>query len=123
MRRNFDRGANALIEDSFSAEARKLLPQERLVDKPEAGSAGAKNPDVFRYDPSGSRSAMTANWAALQRGLAAARPTQLPAPAWARAPSGESLSIEEKLMAQGAFIGVPKDRRRRGWGMSMLTDA
>ncbi len=111
------------IEASFSPEAQLLLPRQRLVDKPETGSPGAKNPDVFRYDGSGSRSAMTANWPALQRSLAAARPTQLPAPVWARHPTGESLAVQERLAAQGTFLGTPKDRRRRGWAASMVNDA
>ena len=122
MRRNADAAANVPIEESFDPSARLLLPRERLVDKPEAGSPGAKNPDVARYDPGGSRSAMTANWAALQQGLRAARPTQLPGPQWATRPSGSSLATQERLAAQGTFLGVPKDRRRRGWAMSMLND-
>ena len=123
VRRNADASANVPVEASFSPEGQLLLPRVRLVDKPEAGSPGAKNPDVFRYDPSGARSAMTANWAALERGLAAARPTQLPAPVWARHPTGASLAVQERLDAQGTFIGTPKDRRRRGWAYSMVNDA
>ena len=123
VRRNLDPAANVPVEDSFSPQARLLLPQERLVDKPDFGSPGAKNPDVFRYDPSGARSAMTANWAVLQKGLRAARPSQLPAPVWAAKPTGDSLAVQEKLQAQGVFVGTPKDRRKRGWHQSMITDA
>lgn len=52
------------------------LPAAPKVD---VGSPGMRNPAVERYDPSGSRSAMTANWAAVAKGLQAGRPTQLPA--------------------------------------------
>jgi len=121
-RRNFDARLNVPIEDSFQGEARKLLPQVRLVDKPEQGSPGQKNPDVFRYDPSGSRSAMTANWEALQKGLAASRPSQLPMPSWVT-PTSTSSAVQEKLAAQGTFLGVPKDRRRKGWAYSHLMDS
>ncbi len=48
------------------------------VVRPDAGSPGMKNPDVMRYDPSGARSAMTTNWAALNAGLEKARPNHLP---------------------------------------------
>ncbi len=123
VRRNNDASSNVPIEDSFTGEQVKALPRERLVDKPEMGSPGAKNPDVFRYDPSGARSAMTANWPALQRSLAAARPSQLPGPVWERHPTGESLAVQEKLGAQGVFLGATKDRRKRGWMQSNIADA
>jgi len=125
-RRNADANVNFPIENSFTGEQIKLLPRERLVDKPEMGSPGAKNPAVERYDPSGLRSAMTANWPALQKSLKAARPTQLNLPSWQRHPSPDTESIEQKLKAQslpGAFLGVPKDSRKRGWAMATITDA
>ena len=34
-----------------------------------------------------------------------------------------SLGVQERLDAQGTFIGTPKDRRRRGWAYSMVNDA
>jgi hypothetical protein len=46
--------------------------------KVDLGSPGMKNPAVERYDPTGSRSAMTANWGAVAGGLRHGRPTQLP---------------------------------------------
>lgn len=99
-------------------EVRGLLPEVKLVDKPEAGSPGMKNPDVARYDPSGLRSAMTTNWAALQKGLAAARPTHNVTPFWAK-PGGYDAEVGAKLAAQGlATPGLPKARRLKGWEAS-----
>lgn len=50
---------------------------------PQIGSPGNKNPAVLRYDPSGLRSSMTANWGELEKSLEArARPNHLPGPEW-----------------------------------------
>lgn len=92
VRRNKDPLLNVPIEESFSAEAKKLLETPATgryatvgpVDPaaPPPGSlTGMKNPDVFRYDPSGLRTTMTANTAAMNKSLAAHRADHHPYPA------------------------------------------
>ena len=75
---------DALTDASFTPAAAAALGQPRSVEAAAVrpGSPGANNPAVARYDPSGLRSAMTTNHAAVRRGVAAARPRQLPRTAW-----------------------------------------
>ena len=87
------------------------------------GSPGLKNPDALRYDPGGGRNTMTTNWAALQAGLAAARPNHLTSPSWSKGPGAvEAEARAARLSQQGLLsLGVPKDARRRGWDYTHLT--
>jgi len=79
----------------YSRDPRNVKPDEETfinsAAKPslfspkvaQIGSPGNKNPAVLRYDPSGLRSSMSANWAALDKSLAArAVPNHLPSPVW-----------------------------------------
>ena len=49
---------------------------------PRIGSPGQKNPAVERYDPTGLRSSMTANWANLDKELANIKPNHNVVPEW-----------------------------------------
>lgn len=103
------------IEDSFVA-GRNLLPVSGLIAKPEASSPGNKSTDVGRYDPSGLRSTMSANWPALQRSLALARPNHQPTASWEKDPSPEEKATMARFEKQGySQMGVPRDRRAKGW--------
>ena len=97
-------GAKVPVRDSaedaydikhYSRDPRNLKPDEEtfinaaskpslLAPKvPQIGSPGNKNPAVLRYDPSGLRSSMTANWGALDASLEKrAKPNHLPGPEW-----------------------------------------
>ena len=48
------------------------------------GSKGNKNPAVLRYDPTGTRSAMTTTWEAMDNELAKHAPDHLPTAWWAK---------------------------------------
>ncbi len=131
VRRNPDGDAtvNRPIELSLPASAQAALPREPVLEG--EGSPGLKNPDALRYDPQGARNAMTTNWAALKAGLAAARPTQLPRPAW-EAPAlsalgpvaaADALARRARVEKQAnVWAGVPKDARRRGWDYTQLAN-
>lgn len=97
-------GARVPVRDSledvydvkhYSRDPRNVKPdQETFINSaakptllapsiPKIGSPGNKNPAVLRYDPSGLRSSMTANWASLDAALQLrAMPTHLPGPEW-----------------------------------------
>lgn len=72
------------VEAAFDPQVRGLIASNGLVEdaaeKP--GSAGNKNPDVMRYDPTGLRTTMTANHEALSAALRRVRPTQLSTYEW-----------------------------------------
>lgn len=61
----------------FQVDTNAHLSQLPLVDEPKRGSPGNNNPDVMRYDTSGLRTTMTANYDAMEQELAKHRPTQL----------------------------------------------
>ncbi len=123
VRRNPDPAINLPIDSNFSGEARKYLISAPLVEKPEAGSPGQKNPDVIRYDPSGVRTAMTTNWASLQASLQAARPNHIPTPAWMRQGNPQGQEAFGKLVASGVQPhGVPKLLRLSKWGYTQVND-
>lgn len=107
-----------LIDASFSEATRGLLDVPALVPAPTTGSPGAKNPDVERYDPSGLRSAMTTNHAAVARSLAQHRGTMILTPAWARDRAGTASWVAAQK-AKGApveqFPGVPRPTRVQPW--------
>jgi hypothetical protein len=72
------------ISDSAPGVAALKIPSTvRDPDNmpPEAGSPGNKNPAVLRYDPTGTRSAMTTTWAAMDKELEKHTPDHLPT-AW-----------------------------------------
>lgn len=86
-----------------------------------------QNPDVFRYDPTGLRSTMTANWTSLARSLDAARPNHLPRPAWSvptRARGG--LRPTPAAAATPARFATPPQRvpdtRKRGWAWTQANE-
>jgi hypothetical protein len=67
---------------------------EPVEDK--GGSPGSKIPAVFQYDPSGLRSSMTSNHAALEAALEKIEPTHLPTEPWMLAGSYEALLKERE---------------------------
>jgi len=65
------------------SEPLKELP---AVHPPELGSKGKRNPAVERYDPTGTRSAMTTSWKAMNAELAKHQPDHFVQPWWQKDP-------------------------------------
>jgi len=98
-------------EETFINSAAK--PVLLAPSVPKIGSPGNKNPAVLRYDPSGLRSSMSANWAALDASLEKhAKPNHLPAPAWFK----DLKAIEEECEKKG----IPYVPGRRFVGKSSV---
>lgn len=115
VRRNVDNDKTLLIEESFDENGKKYLEAPKLAGV-DAGSAGMKNPDVQRYDPSGLRTAMTTNWTAMNKELARSRPNHLPFAAPLQYPTATDRKVAESITAQGLHSpGIPRDKRPRGY--------
>jgi hypothetical protein len=72
---------------------------------------------VFRYDPSGLRSAMTSNWTSLRKSLVANRPDHLPVPVWEKRPVPSDAQAKKSLEAQGLpMAGLARKKSLKGWG-------
>mmetsp|Transcript_15154 Transcript_15154/g.17689 ORF Transcript_15154/g.17689 Transcript_15154/m.17689 type:complete len:206 (+) Transcript_15154:131-748(+) len=86
-----------------SAEAKSLLP----ASAPEpTGSPGNNNPAVLRYDPDGTRSAMSTTTPAMQKVLAErASLSHVPQPWWAK--QADSLKQESKEKGIPPMFGKP----------------
>lgn len=96
-------------EETFINSATKPSLLAPVV--PQIGSPGNKNPAVLRYDPSGLRSSMTANWAALEASLEKrAIPNHLPGPEWFKDLKAIEADCEKK--------GIPYVAGRRYAGKS-----
>lgn len=78
-------------------------------------SPGRKNEDVERYDPTGTRSAMTTTQAAVDKELKKHRSSHLPRPFWTMDGS-ETLEEEAKRKNLPPLIG-----RRARWSVSPAT--
>lgn len=104
------------IETNFAGDAAKLLVAPATVPNADAGSPGQKNPDVQRYDPTGLRTAMTANWAALNASLKATRANHLPTPRWQKFATAEDNAALGRLVASGVQPhGLPEAKRISKW--------
>jgi hypothetical protein len=115
VRRTPKDGYNVEVESSFDEAGKKLLDVPKLAGV-DAGSAGQKNPDVMRYDPSGLRTAMTTNWVSLRKALDSVRPTQLPDPSWSRHSIPRDAEVVAALKAQGlSGAGAPREKRLTAW--------
>jgi len=116
--------STTLMEASFSEEARKQLEAPAIIDSPKLGSAGAKNPDVERYDRTGLRSAMTATHAAVTRELARSRGVpHLTHPTWQLDPKGMAAYAAAHAGAgYEALPGRHVDKRPLRWGYTHMKD-
>lgn len=129
VRRNLPVSQDLPLSASLSPVNALLLPPRdaALVEKPEEGSPGMKNPDVTRYDPTGLRTTMTANWTSLQRSLDAVRPNHLPVPPGDRARQRGALRPTAAAAAQparfvlGDGMAAP-DSRKRGWAYTQASE-
>ena len=155
VRRNLPVSQDLPLSASLSPANALLLPPRdaALVEKPEEGSPGmkvrrgggararggcargrrltppypAQNPDVTRYDPTGLRTTMTANWTSLQRSLDAVRPNHLPVPPGDRARQRGALRPTAAAAAQparfvlGGGMAAP-DSRKRGWAYTQASE-
>jgi len=83
----------------FAKENQAMLPK---MSDPELSSPGRFNANVMRYDPSGSRSAMTTNRKAVQAQLALHAPDHLPTPAWRR-----NSAVVQKMVEDAKRKGIP----------------
>jgi len=73
------------------------------------GSKGRKNPAVERYDPTGTRSAMTTTWKAMHAELAKHQPDHLPSAWWDKNPKlMQEASEHAKKNGLPAPIGVAR---------------
>ena len=108
---------DAPADASFGATAAALaLPRTVDAAAMRPGSPGAVNPAVARYDPSGLRSAMTTNHAAVRRSVAFARERHLPHPAWMRDGSARPGKVATREPAPGLAGRV------NAWGYSQTMD-
>lgn len=90
-----------------------------LLDAPEVGSPGRKNPVVARYDPNLTRSAMTTTWKGLKDELHKKQPDHLPQPWW-HAESAATQEIRET--AEKNKIPLPIGVSRKSMGVPRYTN-
>jgi len=77
----YTRDTTAHKKDIFVISS-KTLSEGTVISESKLGSPGNKNPAVLKYDPTGTRSAMTTTWEALDAELAKHQPNHLPTPCW-----------------------------------------
>lgn len=95
-------------------EGNLRVPASEQAEATVGGSPGNKNPAVLRYDPTGTRSAMTTTWDAMNAQLEEALPDHLPTPWWAR--KGVDLVAEAKT--KGIPVAPGKPLKWRGYDRS-----
>ena len=90
-----------------------------LLELPEVGSPGRKNPVVARYDPSMTRSAMTTTWKGMKDELKKRQANHLPRPWWH---AEASMMQERRETAEKNQLPLPVGIARKSMGIPRYTN-